>query len=175
MNAIAKPSARVNQEIRAKEVRVISPEGKQLGIMPVAQALAKAQEMDLDLVEVAPTAVPPVCRIMDYGRYKYEQSKKQHASRQHQRTTQVKEVKFRINTDRHDIAFKLKHARRFLEDGNKAKLTVVFRGREMTHTELGLQLLERLTQELTDAGHVERPPKQEGNTLSVLMAPKSKA
>jgi translation initiation factor IF-3 len=162
----------INQAIRAREVRVVGAESEQLGILPLSEALALAESQHLDLVEVSPTAVPPVCRIMDYGKFKYQQSKRQQEARKKQVQIQLKEIKLRPKTDDHDILFKIKHARRFLEEGNKAKITVVFRGREITHNELGLQALERFTAELEDICTVEVRPKMEGRNMYIIVAPK---
>src|SRR5512146_119071 len=129
--------------IKVKEVRVINADGEQLGILETREAIRKAEEQGLDLVEVAPTAKPPVCRIMDFGKYKYEMAKKAHESRKHQTVIVVKEVKLRPRTDDHDVEFKTKNIKRFLEDGNKVKVTIMFRGREMAHTEHGRKVLER--------------------------------
>jgi translation initiation factor IF-3 len=153
-------------------VRVIDDEGKQLGILPPFEALKLAREKNLDLVEVSPTAQPPVCRIMDFGKYLYEQDKKERAAKKHQKVITVKEVKFRINVDEHDYEFKKNHVLRFLEDGDKVKATIFFRGREMTHTNLGRQILERLIKDIADKGVVEFRPRMEGNTLHAILAPK---
>ncbi|HOI15906.1 MAG TPA: translation initiation factor IF-3 [Geobacteraceae bacterium] len=169
---MAKPTVNINQAIRAREVRVVGAESEQLGILPLSEALALAESQHLDLVEVSPTAVPPVCRIMDYGKFKYQQSKRQQEARKKQVQIQLKEIKLRPKTDDHDILFKIKHARRFLEEGNKAKITVVFRGREITHNELGLQALERFTTELEDICTVEVRPKMEGRNMYIIVAPK---
>ncbi len=163
---------RVNQGIRAREVRVIGPEGEQFGIMPPAEAIRVAEEKGLDLVEVAPTAVPPVCRIMNYGKFKYEQSKKQHIMKQHQKVSHVKEVKVRPHIDTHDLEFKMRHARRFLEDGNKAKVTMMFRGRELSHIERGKNVLEEFVKGVEDIGVVEQPPTMEGRNMIMIIAPK---
>ena len=141
--------------------------------MPLAEALRLADERGFDLVEVAPNSVPPVCKIMDFGKYKYEQAKKQHDSKKHQKTVQVKEVKMRPGTDVHDYNFKLNHAKRFLEEGNKVKITIVFRGREMAHTELGSALLNKVATDIAEAGNIEQMPKQEGRTLMMIVAPKA--
>ncbi len=151
---------------------MIDAEGKQLGILPPFEALKKAREQNLDLVEISPTAQPPVCRIMDYGKYLYEQEKKERAAKKHQKTITVKEVKFRINVDEHDYEFKKNHVLRFLEDGDKVKATIFFRGREMTHTNLGRQILDRLINDIGDKGIVEFRPRMEGNTLHAILAPK---
>ncbi len=171
--AIGKPTARVNREIRVREVRVISDAGEQLGILPIDGALRAAEERGLDLVEVAPQAEPPVCKIMDYGKYKYEQAKKLHDSRKHQKAAQLKEVKMRPGTDSHDYTFKLNHAKRFLADGDKVKFTIVFRGREMAHSELGRALLEKVVTDIAESGVVEHMPKQEGRTMIMIVSPKS--
>ena len=163
----------MNREIRVREVRVISDAGEQLGILAIQDAIRAAEERGLDLVEVAPQADPPVCKIMDFGKYKYEQAKKAHESKKHQKVVLLKEVKMRPGTDVHDYNFKLNHAKRFLEEGNKVKVTVVFRGREMAHTELGQALLQRVVTDIADTGNVEQMPKQEGLALIMIIAPKS--
>jgi len=153
-------------------VRVIDDEGKQIGILQPFEALKMAREKNLDLVEVSPTAQPPVCRIMDFGKYLYEQEKKERAAKKHQKVITVKEVKFRINVDEHDYEFKKNHVLRFLDEGDKVKATIFFRGREMTHTNLGRQILERLIKDIGDKGIVEFRPRMEGNTLHAILAPK---
>ena len=153
-------------------MRVIDDEGKQIGILQPFEALKLAREKNLDLVEVSPTAQPPVCRIMDFGKYLYEQEKKERAAKKHQKVITVKEVKFRINVDEHDYEFKKNHVLRFLEDGDKVKATIFFRGREMTHTNLGRQILERLIKDIAEKGVVEFRPRMEGNTLHAILAPK---
>jgi translation initiation factor IF-3 len=162
----------VNHQIRAREVRVIDDEGGQLGIMEPRQAMAVAAEKGLDLVEVAPTAQPPVCRIMDYGKFLYQQNKKAQEAKKHQKTIQVKEVKFRPKIDEHDYEFKKNHIIRFLKDENKVKATVMFRGREVTHSEIGSQILKRLQEELGELASVERYPKLEGYTMTMILSPK---
>jgi translation initiation factor IF-3 len=163
---------RVNEMIRAKEVRVVDEEGGQVGIMTPEQALAVAQERNLDLVEVAPSANPPVCRIMNYGKFQYQKSKRAHEARKHQKQVVLKEVKFRPKTEEHDYQFKKNNIVRFIGDGNKAKATVVFRGREMTHQEIGRRLMERLVNDLKEIAEVERPPKMEGYSLVTIFMPK---
>jgi translation initiation factor IF-3 len=158
--------------IRVREVRLIDPEGEQLGIMPIEEALQAADEFGLDLVEVSPEARPPVCKIMDFGRWKYQQAKRSQEARRKQHVIQVKEVKLRPKTDEHDYQFKLRHVRRFLTDGNKAKVTIRFRGREMEHPERGQAILERIAQEVEDLGRVEQLPKREGRTMFLVLAPK---
>ena len=169
---IDKRFIRTNERIRAREIRVIDAEGQQLGILPPFEALKKAREQNLDLVEISPTAQPPVCRIMDYGKFLYEQEKKERAAKKHQKVITVKEVKFRINVDEHDYEFKKNHVLRFLEEGDKVKATIFFRGREMTHTNLGRHILDRLIQDIGDKGIVEFRPRMEGNTLHAILAPK---
>ncbi|WP_224983420.1 translation initiation factor IF-3 [Geomonas agri] len=171
---MAKPTVNINQTIRAKEVRVVGADSEQLGILPLREALALAESQQLDLVEVSPTAVPPVCRIMDYGKFKYQQAKKQAEAKKKQVQVELKEVKLRPKTDTHDLEFKVKHVRRFLEEGNKAKITVVFRGREITHQELGMAALEKVAAELADIGLVEVRQKMEGRSMFMIVAPKVK-
>jgi len=151
---------------------VIDDEGQQLGIMPPYEAIRKAREKNLDLVEISPTAQPPVCRIMDYGKYLYQQEKKEREAKKHQKTITVKEVKFRINVDDHDYETKKNHVLRFLGEGDKVKATIFFRGREMTRTGLGRQILERLIKDVEAQGVVEFRPRQEGNTLHAILAPR---
>jgi translation initiation factor IF-3 len=151
---------------------VIDDEGNQLGIMPPYEAVRKAREKNLDLVEISPTAQPPVCRIMDYGKYLYQQEKKEREAKKHQKTITVKEVKFRINVDDHDYETKKNHVLRFLGEGDKVKATIFFRGREMTRTGLGRQILERLIKDVESQSIVEFRPRQEGNTLHAILAPK---
>lgn len=162
----------MNEQIRAREVRVVDSEGTQLGIMPLRDALRVAAEKNLDLVAVAPNAKPPVCRIMDFGKYKYEQSKREKESRRNQKIITLKEVKVRPNIEDHDFLVKLKNARRFLEDGDKVKATVMFRGREITHPELGKRLLVRLARELEGLASVEKEPKVEGRNMVMILTPK---
>lgn len=152
---------------------MIGPEGEQIGILPTYQALKKAEEYGLDLVEVAPTAKPPVCRIMDFGKYKYEQAKKQHSARLHQRSMQLKEVKVRPYTDKHDLEIKVRNVRRFLEDKNKAKITLTFRGRERAHTEMAKGIMDIFVEGVKDIGMVEYPPTFEGANMIMIVAPKS--
>ncbi len=160
--------------IRAKEIRVIDENGEQLGIMTPEQALANAQGRDLDLVEVAPGVTPPVCRIMNYGKFQYQKSKRAHDAKKHQKVVVLKEVKFRPKTEEHDYQFKKNHILRFLEEGDKAKATVVFRGREMTHQEIGRRLMDRLVVDLGEAVEVEKTPRMEGYALVAIFAPKKK-
>jgi translation initiation factor IF-3 len=159
--------------IRVREVRVISPEGEQLGILPIEEAVALAQERDLDLVEVAPNERPPVCRIMDFGKYKYQQAKRSQEAKKRQKVIQIKEIKMRSKTEEHDYQFKVRHAHRFLEEGNKVKVTLLFRGREMDHVELGQRMLDRIITDCKDVSTVEQHPRLEGQTLTLILAPRS--
>jgi translation initiation factor IF-3 len=158
--------------IRASEIRLIGADGEQVGIMPLAEALSRAVEAHLDLVEVAPQANPPVCRIMDYGKFKYLQSKKTQEARKKQTVIQVKEVKFRPKIEDHDVAFKVKNIRRFLAQKDKIKVSLIFRGREIAHPQIGIDLLKRVAAELEDIGTVEQAPKIEGRNLTMIIAPK---
>uniref|UniRef100_A0A7V4G727 Translation initiation factor IF-3 n=1 Tax=Desulfobacca acetoxidans TaxID=60893 RepID=A0A7V4G727_9BACT len=163
---------RINQQIRANEVRLIGADGAQVGVMSLKDALAMATEAHLDLVEVAPQADPPVCRIMDYGKYKYQQSKKQQEARRRQTTIQVKEVKVRPKIEAHDMDFKLRNIRRFLGDRDKVKVTMIFRGREMAHQDRGYRILQQMMEALQDVAVVEQEPRHEGRTLFMVIAPK---
>jgi translation initiation factor IF-3 len=163
----------MNELIISSEIRVIADDGEQLGVMTPSDALARAQEVGLDLVEVAPGSKPPVCRIMDYGRYKYERKKKMGKNKGH--TASLKEVKLRPRTDQHDLDFKLKNARRFLTDGDKVKVTVMYRGREMVHREFGYRQLKHVTELLSDIANVENPPRMEGRFLSMILVPNREA
>jgi translation initiation factor IF-3 len=163
---------RINERIRVREIRVIDDTGTQLGIMAPPQALALARTKGLDLVEISPTAVPPVCRIMDFGKYQYDLQKRARAAKKHQKVIEVKEIKFRPKVDEHDYQFKKKHIERFLADGDKVKATIFFRGRENAHPEIGHRILERLISELADAAMIETDPQKEGNQLHTILAPK---
>jgi len=165
------PQIRINNMIRRPEVRVINPEGKQLGIYPIHQALAIAVDLGLDLVEINPKANPPVCRIMDFGKFKYEQKKQANLARKRQKVIEIKEVKMRPKTDEHDFDFKMKHICRFLEEGNKAKVTIRFRGREMAHPEMAAKLLDRVIEAVSEIGIVEQPYRLEGRTMTMILAP----
>ena len=162
----------MNERIRAREVRVIDDEGQQVGVLPPFEALKKAREKGLDLVEISPTANPPVCRIMDYGKFLYEQEKKERAAKKKQKVITVKEVKFSVNVDEHDYQFKKNNVIRFLSEGDKVKASLRFRGREMTHRDLGRGVIERLIKDVGDKGIVEFQPRMEGNTLHAILAPK---
>ena len=163
---------RTNERIRVREVRVIDENGQQLGIMAPQQALAIARQRGLDLVEVSATAVPPVCRITDYGRYQYTEQKRARQARKHQTTIVVKEIKFRPKVDEHDYQFKKKHIERFLHEGDKVKATVFFRGREIAHPEIGRRILERLIQEVGEIAIAESIPRMEGNTMHTILGPR---
>ena len=163
---------RVNEQIKAPEIRLIDADGKQVGIMSTKEALAKAAEGLLDLVEVAPQATPPVCRIMDYGKFKYLQSKKLQEARRRQTTIQVKEIKVGPKIEEHDMAFKLKNIRRFLSQNDKAKITVFFRGREIAHPDRGLRVLQQMAAALADVATIEQEPKLEGRSMSMIIAPR---
>ena len=172
---VNKGKNRINGEIRAREIRLIDAEGAQAGIVTLRQALFAAEEAGLDLVEISPTAEPPVCRIMDYGKFLYEKSKAQKEQKKKTKQIQVKEIKFRPGTDEGDYQVKLRNLRRFLEEGDKAKVTLRFRGREMAHQELGVELLERIKQDLSDIGQVESfPHGVEGRQMIMVMAPSKK-
>lgn len=162
----------MNQGIRAREVRVIDPDGNQLGILAIREALAAASEFGLDLVEVSPTAKPPVCKIMDYGRFKYEQTKKQHEAKKKQSTFQLKEIKVRPKTGEHDLETKLGHIRKFLERKDKVKVTVMFRGREIALSDKGREVLEQIATAMAELAIVEQYPKFEGRTMIMILAPK---
>ncbi|MEO2053992.1 MAG: translation initiation factor IF-3 [Nitrospira sp.] len=164
---------KVNKQIRVTEVMVIAADGEQLGSMTVLEGIAKAEESGFDLVEVAPTSRPPVCRIMDYGKYKYEQSRKDRAVKSHQKGGHLKEVKFRLFTGEHDLDFKVKHAQDFLEERNKVKVTLMFRGREMPYREKGWAIMTKIQEKLQDVGQPEYPPKLEGRNMVMILAPKS--
>lgn len=164
---------RTNEQIRAREVRLIGQDGEQLGIVQLRDALRLAAEADVDLVEVAPTARPPVCRLMDYGRFKYEQAKRDRDARRKQRTGDIKEVKLRPNIDSHDFGFKSRNAHRFLKEGNKVKVTVMFRGREIVHQDLARALMARFSEAVADVGVIERPPKLEGRNMVMIVMPRA--
>jgi len=161
----------VNERIRVDEVRLIDPEGNQLGIKPTREALSIALDYDLDLVEISPNSAPPVCRIMDYGKFKYEETQKAKKAKKHQSTIVIKEMKLRPKIEDHDFNTKKKHVRRFLSAAAKVKVTIMFRGREMTHTELGKALLERLADEVSDLGTVESLPKLDGRNMIMVIGP----
>lgn len=169
-----KQGVRINDEIRADEIRVIDAEGTQLGVMTVSRALMKAEAAGLDLVEISPGSTPPVCRIMDYGKYLFEQSKQKSAAKKKQKVTQVKEIKLRPGTDVGDYNVKLRKMIEFLEEGDKVKISLRFRGRELSHQELGQEMLNRLEVDLEPHGVVESRPRLEGRQMVMIMAPKKK-
>lgn len=162
---------RVNHKIRAREVRVIDSDGKQAGIMLTSQALGLAQQRGMDLVEIAPNANPPVCKVVEYGKFKYEQEKREREARKHQHADKLKEIKLRLNIDNHDYETKVKHVRDFLEDGIKVKVSLFFRGREMGHAEFGDKLMQRVLNDLTGVCHVESPPRLMGRTIHMMLGP----
>ena len=163
---------RINEEITAKELRLIGVDGEQIGIVSPREALAIAREAGLDLVEVAPQAKPPVCRIMDYGKYKFQQSKREKEARKKQKVINIKEVKFRLGIEDHDFEVKARNIERFLKKGDKVKITVMFRGREISHSDLGLALSNRIIERIEDVGVVEKPPKLEGRNMIMVLSPK---
>jgi translation initiation factor IF-3 len=163
---------RVNDRIRIPEVRLVDQDGKQVGVVATAEAKRIAAEAGLDLVEVAPTARPPVCRIMDYGKYKYEQAKKAKESKKKQHTVSFKEMRYRPKIDQHDFDFKTRHVRQFLEEGNKVRCFVLFRGRERARTEFGARVLDRVAEELKDVANVEVRPVLEGRSMNMILTPK---
>ncbi|MGB5421541.1 MAG: translation initiation factor IF-3 [Desulfobacterales bacterium] len=162
----------INQFIRAKEVRVIDPEGNQVGVVSITEALKSAAEFGLDLVEISPNANPPVCKIMDYGRYKYEQTKKKQEAKKKQATFQLKEIKVRPNTDDHDLQVKIGYIKKFIDKKDKVKVTVMFRGREITLSQLGRDMLAKIAEETADVAVVEQYPKFEGRTLMMVLSPR---
>jgi translation initiation factor IF-3 len=168
---IATDDARINDRIRAREVLLIGAGGEQLGVKPLPEALTIAREEELDLVEVAPNANPPVCRIMNYGRYKYEQEQRRKESRKKATNVVVKEMKFRPKIDEHDYVTKMKHVERFLAEGSKVKLTIMFRGREVFHPELGLRILERVAEQVSEIAIVESAPRQDGRNMTMVLHP----
>ena len=162
----------MNRRIRVPQVRVIGADGAQLGVLDTSEALRIAEEGGLDLVEVSPKAMPPVCKIMDYGKFKYEDSKKRKDAKKHQSTVTYKEIKFRPKTDAHDLDFKVKHIRRFLSEGNKARLVVIFRGREIVHPETGQAMLKKVVELTQDIAMVEQPPMMEGRRMLMIISPR---
>jgi len=164
---------RINRQIRVSPVRLIGPEGEQIGILPTNEALGRARDLNLDLVEVAPNSRPPVCRILDYGKFKYELSKKDKAAKKKQHAFQLKEMRYRPKIDKHDFDFKTRHVREFLESGSKVRVFVMFRGREMAYTERGRRILDRVAEELADISSVEMVPKLDGRHMTMVLAPTS--
>lgn len=166
-------NVRINQQIRISPVRLIDSDGSQVGVVPLEEARQRAVELDLDLVEVAPTARPPVCRIMDYGKFKYRENKKAREAKKKQHVIQMKELKLRSKIDEHDLQFKLRHARKFLEKHDKVKVTMVFRGREVVHKDLGERILKRVYDEVSDLAVQEGDIKMEGRNMILILTPKS--
>ena len=162
----------INEEIRDKEVRLISDDGEQLGIVPIQQAQDIAVEKGMDLVKIAPQAKPPVCKIMDYGKFRFEQAKREKEARKNQRVVEIKEVRLSLNIDTHDFETKKNHALRFISEGNKVKASIRFRGREMGHPELGLEIMRRFADAMSEVANVEKPAKLEGRTMLMFLAPK---
>lgn len=162
----------MNEQIRARQIRLIDAEGEQLGIVSARDGLRIALEKGLDLVEVAPNAKPPVCRIMDHGKFKYEQSKKEREARKKQKVISVKEVKLRLGIEEHDFKVKARNAIRFLKEGNKVKITIMFRGREISHSDLGKKLCDKIAQDVAETGFVEKVPKVEGRNMTMILTPK---
>lgn len=162
---------RVNDRIRVNEIRLIGAEGENVGVVTPRQGIAMAEEVGLDLVEISPNASPPVCKIMDFGKFKYEQQKRESEARKKQKTIEVKEVKFRPNTDTHDYDVKMRNVFKFLENGDKVKVTLRFRGREMAHQNLGRELLERVADDVQEIGKVENMPKMEGRQMVMMIGP----
>ncbi|MCM3783351.1 translation initiation factor IF-3 [Neobacillus mesonae] len=163
----------INEEIRAKEVRLVGAEGEQIGITPIREALQMAADLNLDLVNVAPQAKPPVCRIMDYGKFRYEQQKKEKEARKNQKIVDIKEVWFRSNIEENDFQTKLRNVIKFLKDGDKVKCSVRFRGREIAHADIGQKILERVKVEVAEISSIERQPKLEGRSMIMILAPKA--
>ncbi len=170
---IATKELQINEQIRDNEVRVIGEDGAQLGVMSAAEAQVLADERGYDLVKIAPTATPPVCRIMDYGKYRFEQAKKEKEARKNQRLVETKEIRLSLNIDVADFNTKAKHAMRFLQEGNKVKVSIRFRGREMGHPEIGLETMNRFAETCSEIGSVEKPAKMEGRNMLMFLAPKS--
>lgn len=170
--SISSKELQINEQIRDKEIRVIDSDGSQLGIMPAKKALELAEQKNLDLVKIAPQAAPPVCKIIDYGKYRFEQSKREKEQRKNQRVVEIKEVRLSLNIDTHDFETKRNHAMRFISEGNKVKASIRFRGREMGHPELGLEIMKRFSEAMEEVANVERQPKLEGRTMMMFLAPK---
>jgi len=171
---ISTTDARINDRIRAREVRLVGANGEQIGVKPLPEALHIARENDLDLVEVAPNANPPVCKIMDFGKFKYEQDVRRKESRRKTTNVVIKEMKFRPKIDEHDYTTKTKHVERFLNEGSKVKITIMFRGREMAHPELGKKILDRIAEQVKDVGNVEASPRVDGRNMLMVLAPVKK-
>ena len=171
---IAIKEMQINEEIRDKEIRVIMNDGEALGIMSADEALKIAEEKNLDLVKIAPQAVPPVCKIMDYGKYRFEQTKREKEAKKNQHVVEIKEVRLSLGIDTHDFETKANHAKRFLTSGNKVKVSIRFRGREMAHTENGLTIMQQFAEACAEFGNIEKPAKLEGKSMMMFLAPKPK-
>lgn len=171
---IGRQELQINEEIRDKELRIIGSNGEQLGIMSASQALSKAESMNLDLVKIAPQAKPPVCKIMDYGKYRFEQAKREKEARKNQHVVDVKEIRLSLNIDTHDFNTKLAHAKRFVEAGNKIKVSIRFRGREMGHPELGMDVMQKFAESCAEFANIEKPAKLEGRSMLMFLGPKTK-
>ena len=171
---IAIKEMQINEEIRDRELRVIDADGEAIGIMSAAEALKIAEEKNLDLVKIAPQAKPPVCKIMDYGKYRFEQTKREKEARKNQRIIEIKEIRLSLNIDKHDFETKVNHAKRFLESGNKVKVSIRFRGREMAHPENGLVTMSNFSEPCSEFSSVEKPAKLEGRSMQMFLAPKTK-
>lgn len=169
---ISNKELQINEQIRDKEVRLIDSDGSQLGVMPLRKAKDLAEQRNLDLVKIAPQATPPVCKIIDYGKFRFEQSKREKEQRKNQRIVEIKEVRLSLNIDTHDFETKRNHAVRFIGEGNKVKASIRFRGREMGHPELGQEIMRRFAESMADVANVEKPPKLEGRTMLMFLAPK---
>ena len=169
---ISKQELQINEQIRDKELRVIDADGTQLGIMSLRQALEIAEQKNLDLVKIPPQANPPVCKIIDYGKYRFEQAKREKEARKNQRVVEIKEVRLSLNIDTHDFETKRNHALRFISEGNKVKVSIRFRGREMGHPELGQEIMQRFAGAMSEVANVEKPAKLEGRTMLMFLAPK---
>lgn len=169
---ISNKELQINEQIRDKEVRVVGADGAQLGIMSSRDAQALADEQNMDLVKIAPQAKPPVCKIIDYGKFRFEQAKREKEAKKHQRVVEIKEIRLSLNIDRHDVETKKKHALKFLAEGNKVKASIRFRGREMGHPELGLDIMRNFAAEMQDVANMEKAPKLEGRTMLMFLAPK---
>ncbi|MGN0457160.1 MAG: translation initiation factor IF-3 [Acutalibacteraceae bacterium] len=169
---ISKQELQINEEIRDKELRVINSDGTQLGIMALNNALKLAAEQNLDLVKIAPQAKPPVCKIMDYGKYRFEQAKREKEARKNQKVIDIKEIRLSLNIDTHDFNTKLSHAKKFIASGNKVKVSIRFRGREMGHPEIGSEIMKRFAASCEDVANVEKPAKLEGRSMIMFLAPK---
>ena len=169
---ISKQELQINEQIRDKEIRVIDSDGTQLGIMSLRQAMEIAEQKNLDLVKIAPQANPPVCKIIDYGKFRFEQAKREKEARKNQRVVEIKEVRLSLNIDTHDFETKRNHAMRFISEGNKVKASIRFRGREMGHPELGQEIMSRFAEAMSEVANVEKPAKLEGRTMLMFLAPK---